>query len=1026
MSSLGELKCSIQRVTAVKLVKSLTNNQSLHLFTGAGSKVHLQELISDEWVSLYHQVVLKGAVIYGFCIGPEKHIAVFGQKAVVICQFDTDHRMKVVSPLRRLDDWICDLQWLDTDEQQTLQYAVITAHNRLLCCDVKGNLIDCYLSDVNCILYSAKILPSACRRPAKDGGELAVVAGTVFNTVILWTADSLACKSPLTHSLYGHKGVIFDIDVHMDNRLMCSVSDDRSIHLWRWKYDSCKEKTWSNVEFDLLAVLNGHTCRVWSAVVLDSRRIISIGEDGYVIVWDEHGLIKRRLRSHNSGSVWSISVSSHHMVTTGANGSVWMWRLDSLLEDNLEEISAQSPVSIEGQADFPRVVEVQAHCCFVLTDKGCLYGYNLLKCSTKLLEGGASWSLIATTDASNGLTFIALGTTFGLIRLLLIDRFLVIQGLTEFEASEEKLLKLQWVRDTHQLLVSISNGTVLKYEVEGTGSMNISVSERNRYSLPKQKQWFPACSCQLTGEAGAHYLVLADMDGSIHLYRIEEEARSLAQPQMTLYRVHGKKGLTDMYSYGNILHTIGRDGHYHKYSLSSAKLLMLDSVKISTEFNWLARFIPDNDDSGVKLVAFHTTEIILYDVTLNYAILRVNCGGGHRSWDFTQYAQAFYVVFIRAKSVQIFKKSCNTSFVELTPSFHIGKVTCGHLLSTDSQAILITGGDDGCVMASAIDETGSNLLSASRKSTHVYSHISSIKCMRCAYSLSQPDTLMVFTGGGRAQLVAAKLRIAEAKVKTLSVCSTFLSRGPSKKEKISMDNRVMAITSVPLTTDRHLLLLACSDGCIRLAVYNDETEHLCVGSTRLYEHSHCLLSLHSCSGTGNPLLLAVSATDGAIILLNLSPDLIQNQLLCSFPSAQTCQLQPSVSVCPLLTIQSHQSGVNALTSSCLFGSKLTLYSGGDDNSVVVSEIDTHERKMLCQQVYSQQHAAQITGIALYGDRLITCSVDQRLHIWCKKSSLSGWNLCGSMFIDIADIACLTSHGEMVAVCGQGVEVLQNL
>ena len=59
---------------------------------------------------------------------------------------------------------------------------------------------------------------------------------------------------------------------------MCSVSDDRSIRLWRWQYTADMKRAWSNANFSLLNVFNGHTSRVWSGILLNSTYMISIGE----------------------------------------------------------------------------------------------------------------------------------------------------------------------------------------------------------------------------------------------------------------------------------------------------------------------------------------------------------------------------------------------------------------------------------------------------------------------------------------------------------------------------------------------------------------------------------------------------------------------------------------------------------------------------------------------------------------------------------------------------------------------------
>ena len=74
--------------------------------------------------------------------------------------------------------------------------------------------------------------------------------------------------------------------------------------------------------------------------------------------------------------------------------------------------------------------------------------------------------------------------------------------------------------------------------------------------------------------------------------------------------------------------------------------------------------------------------------------------------------------------------------------------------------MLLTGGDDGNVLGSKVLSAGSQT-SHNLVSTHLYSHISSVKCLWQTPSLLDDATLLTLTGGGRAQLVAAKLNVGE-------------------------------------------------------------------------------------------------------------------------------------------------------------------------------------------------------------------------------------------------------------------------
>ena len=126
--------------------------------------------------------------------------------------------------------------------------------------------------------------------------ELLLASGTVFNQVLVWNVKGQRNKDGKTevlHRLTGHEGVIFSIDFNKVGSLIASVSDDRSIRLW--KVTGSLGQTDSKV--DPLLVMFGHTARLWDVKLLDDC-IISIGEDSTCCVWSYEGQIKKKFKGH--------------------------------------------------------------------------------------------------------------------------------------------------------------------------------------------------------------------------------------------------------------------------------------------------------------------------------------------------------------------------------------------------------------------------------------------------------------------------------------------------------------------------------------------------------------------------------------------------------------------------------------------------------------------------------------------------------------------------------------------------------
>ena len=69
-----------------------------------------------------------------------------------------------------------------------------------------------------------------------------LACGTVFNEVLLWKVmdKQLGCDKVLVKKrLIGHYGVIFSVRYCQERQLLCSVSDDRSIKVWKVVFTNC-------------------------------------------------------------------------------------------------------------------------------------------------------------------------------------------------------------------------------------------------------------------------------------------------------------------------------------------------------------------------------------------------------------------------------------------------------------------------------------------------------------------------------------------------------------------------------------------------------------------------------------------------------------------------------------------------------------------------------------------------------------------------------------------------------------------
>lgn len=121
-------------------------------------------------------------------------------------------------------------------------------------------------------------------------------------------------------------------------------------------------------------------------------------------------------------------------------------------------------------------------------------------------------------------------------------------------------------------------------------------------------------------------------------------------------------------------------------------------------------------------------------------------------------------------------------------------------------------------------------------------------------------------------------------------------------------------------------------------------------------------------------LLVVGSTDGNILLFSvlsypvraLGSDFTKSHTLPVVTARLDLSDSSSPTPCalstePYVSVMTHQSGVNALAVSGQSKSRVTVYSGGDDNCMVATEIDLQRSEVLSVQKCHEQHSAQITG-----------------------------------------------------------------
>ena len=196
--------------------------------------------------------------------------------------------------------------------------------------------------------------------------DLHVVAGTVFSSIVVWTAHPTA---RITHTLTGHTGVIFHTctstspstsDASSSSTtsaptaaaassfLVHSVSDDRTVRSFSVQSDGC---------WQLLATGWGHEARVFRLATTAAGSLVSGGEDDTVRVWADGAETAIWRERGRKGGVWAVAVDegSGRVVAGLGDGRVRVMDFSGVLcahtqQHHLPNVRTQSTPSSHQQA----------------------------------------------------------------------------------------------------------------------------------------------------------------------------------------------------------------------------------------------------------------------------------------------------------------------------------------------------------------------------------------------------------------------------------------------------------------------------------------------------------------------------------------------------------------------------------------------------------------------------------------------------------------------------------------------------
>lgn len=468
---------------------------------------------------------------HGFLVQKELMLA-YGGKELVLFKINDD---KIEQQQRiEVTDWIQNCLFLNNCDY----LYVATSHNFIEIWKLTSNQQYQFNKTIkyedSCILYSAKLFGNSIENTV-------LLAGTVYNKVLIWPINfnkSIIKKSLKT--LENHDGVIFSINIK--GKFISTVSDDRSIRLWKSLGDNEKEfeefilKDWLNSEIDCVYTLYGHGSRVWDCIFLTNFFVsigrkgmlclyfsfiflaclifpnFFIGEDGICCVWNYSGKLIKQLKSHKGRNIWSLAAKNERIIATGGNdSSVRLWNLDFI--DDEHDNYKTNILHTKLEKYFPRSVNyLDDRNVVVTTDEGKLMLYLKLDCKPILDDEDFKSYSVLCTDKTTGLVLV--GNLHGDI--------IIIYGKENMRKKifDSKIYSLTMVFSDVDECIFIAcgdEGKMIMFKVEI--DTNLSMSELYKFEIPKCKQrWITCAYLHKSNETGFKSLICGDRSGSIHVY----------------------------------------------------------------------------------------------------------------------------------------------------------------------------------------------------------------------------------------------------------------------------------------------------------------------------------------------------------------------------------------------------------------------------------------------------------------------------------------------------------------------------
>lgn len=953
-------------VTAIKL-------HDYYIYVGYGPSLKIFDR-DDQDKIVFDQQLFKRNKIHSIAVHGSR-VAVAGGRSFAVC--DPFNEAKVVQE-KSINEWIIAVEFISKT-----RLLLLTSHNEAIEIEILDDLSLKMVEKVHCnersILYSGSIR-------VVNESTIYIAAGTVMNGIIVWDLR----KRKIVHNLTDHEGSIFGVKIDSTGQYIVSCSDDRSVKLY-------------SISGKLLATGWGHGSRIWTlefvSVIDGTVRLFSAGEDCTVRIWEyqekpELQQVELYDHFHSGKHIWSGDVSNENeavFVSGGADGKIRAERFEqneikrivpvTIADDNSETEHQVKAFGILQRAGFLMVCTSTGE---VLVKNRDAKRWKALKVKDVSEEQLSRYTMIKSIEEAD---CFALCSENGDVILVGFDRSKAMHCVVKAnEGSPKKIINVLTASYSYPKPKNLSNVSLLlnspipsepmevvtfvqkkagaKFEI--SSSIDLQKLDPKTF-IPTSFYLDPVNQLVFVGSRHANFAVY---DTQLTDSQDPKRLKKLCSGDT----ISAIRGVQSHKGQCVVLVTL-RDGIYMLVKASQSS----SGVEITTI---LQNKIPKSIEGGFMregrlfLYGFNSSCFSLWDETHQIELCKVPCGGGHRHWEAGVCVDAIQLTFSYMSQGHLFLTTLKSSW-----SHSHGLLAEGtHGREIRDVAILKHSKKHGMLVATASEDATIKVGNLSMDGEVRYqwtlnNHISGLQRVK-------------FLGEDYLASCAANEELIIWKITRINeelfgvVEATRIE--PSEEFP---DLRIMDITHRG-TTKEIWIAAAYSNSVVKLFLFDKDTLKI-KEKIEINYGTVCVLNIQFVTNREARYVMTGSS-DGNITF---------------WDATSMLDGKGKMRKIPVIKQQLHQSGIKAIVTIPENDGSLAIITGGDDNSLIRSNLAFEDGTIsfVTKDFVKQAASAAITSISQVSDTtVLVTSADQILRLWNIQRGLS---CIGAAYTTIADTGC---------------------